>query len=55
MKAILEDLEAQDSRENHLKTLENVILVYLTSEEANCRTERTNALLLLGTLRRLFV
>lgn len=55
MKAILEELAQIDSKENHLKTLDNLLMVYLTSEEANCRKERVEILLLASHLRRLFM
>ena len=55
MKQILEDLEAIDSKENHLKTLDNLLLIYLTSEEANSHKERVDILLLATHLRRIFM
>ena len=55
MNQILEELENIDSKENHLKTLDNLLLVYLSSQEANCHKERVDILLLAVHLRQLFM
>lgn len=55
MENFLAELEAIDSKQNHLKTLDNLLLVYLTSEESNSHKERCDILLLVLHLRRLFV
>lgn len=55
MENLLEELEAIDSKENHLKTFDNLLLVYLTSQEANSYKERVEILLLAIHLRRLFM
>ncbi len=55
MNQLLRDLEAIDSKENHLKTLDNLLLVYLASEEANSYKERVDILLLACHLRQLFM
>lgn len=55
MTEFMKELYFIDSRENHLQTLDNVMLVYLSSEEANCHKERIEALVLINKLRELFM
>ena len=55
MEDLLRELQDIDSRENHLKTLDNLLMVYLSSKEADCHEERVNILLLASVLRRLFM
>jgi hypothetical protein len=55
MKDLHEELEAIDTKENHLKTLDTLLIVYLSSEEANNHKERVDTLMLLCALRRLFI
>lgn len=52
MKDLREELEAIDTRENHLKTIDTLLIVYLSSEEANNHKERVDILLLICALRR---
>ena len=55
MENFMEELEAMDSKENHLKVLDNLLLAYLLSDAANSLSERSDVLLLLGKLRELFM
>lgn len=55
MEDFLEELEAIDSRENHLKTIDHLLMVYLISPEANSQQDRCQVLLLGSKLRNLFV
>ncbi|MGB8705197.1 MAG: hypothetical protein WCD31_09225 [Gillisia sp.] len=55
MEKFMEELEDMDSKENHLKVLDKVLLAYLLSDYANSLSERTDVLLLLGKLRELFM
>ncbi len=55
MNDFLEQLQSIDSKENHLKTIDNLLLVYLTSLEANDHEERCQTLLLCIKIRELFV
>jgi hypothetical protein len=52
MKDLLEELEAIDTKENHVKTLDNLLTVYLSSKEADNHQERVDILLLIGVFRR---
>jgi len=51
----MEELEFIDSKGNHLKNLDNLMMVYLSSEEANCHKERVETLVLYHKLRELFL
>ena len=55
MENLLRELESIDSKENHLKTFDNLLMVYLNSREADNHEERVEILLLASVLRRLFM
>ncbi|MGI0106751.1 hypothetical protein [Salinimicrobium sp. WS361] len=55
MEKLLRELDEIDSRENHLETLDNLLMVYLSSKDADCHEERVGVLLLASRLRRLFM
>lgn len=48
-------MESIDSNEIHAKHLDTLLLIYLTSTEANCHKERCSMLLLVSNLKELFV
>jgi len=55
MKNFLEEIEMLDSKENQLKTLDNLLEVYLSSSAANHQEERIDTMVLIGKLRELFL
>jgi hypothetical protein len=55
MQEFLAEMASIDTKENHLKTLDNLLLVYLTSQEANDQSERCQTLMLGINLRKRFV
>lgn len=55
MEDFILDLESIDTKENHLKTFDNLLLVYLTSTEANDQADRCQTLMLGIKIRELFV
>lgn len=55
MQQFLEEMASLDTKENHLKIIDNLLLVYLTSQEANDQSDRCQTLMLGIKLRNLFV
>lgn len=55
MEEFLMKMESIDSKQNHTKNLEALLLTYLTSADANCQKERCDMLLLVSNLKELFV
>ncbi|WZL88325.1 hypothetical protein VS868_12030 [Salinimicrobium sp. 3283s] len=55
MEKLLRELDELDSRENHLETFDNLLMVYLSSKDADSHEERVSILLLASKLRRLFM
>lgn len=55
MEKLLQELEELDTKENNLETLDSMLMVYLSSEEANDHQERVAVLALITKLRQLFL
>lgn len=55
MEDFIQDLESIDTKENHLKTFDNLLLVYLISPEANDQENRCQTLMLGIKIRELLM
>jgi hypothetical protein len=53
MEQWIEDLKGMDTLSNHKQNLDTVLEAYLTSDYANCKTKRTQIILLFNHLQKL--